>query len=69
MKVNVYTHARDPWRGKPRPPLILAYTMYQGPNACVHDIEARTGTEAKRKAITEHRERCLLQQTGPADAA
>jgi hypothetical protein len=62
MRVNVYTHERTDGRGNRvnRPPLVLAYTRYQGEGACVHDVRGVTnGTEAKRMAIKDHRANCL----------
>ena len=64
MRVNVYTHERTDAHGRPlvnpRPPLVLAYTRYQGEGACVHDIQdEKTWKRATSAAIKQHRDRCL----------
>ena len=62
-RVNVYTHERVGHDGKPlakpRPPLVLAYTMYQGEGACIHRVVAISGDDAKRLAVRSHRATCL----------
>jgi hypothetical protein len=42
--------------------VLLAYTREYSPSqqgCCLHSVEATNGTEAKRAAIAEHRERCM----------
>ena len=39
----------------------MAYTLWynpQWPGCCEHEVEAVNGTEAKKIAIKEHKERC-----------
>jgi hypothetical protein len=46
-----------------------AYTTWyspQWPGCCEHEVEAVNGTEAKKLAIREHKERCIRQ--GSTDA-
>jgi hypothetical protein len=41
---------------------FMAYTTWYNPQwkgCCEHEVEAVNGTEAKRLAIQEHKERCL----------
>lgn len=63
MKVNVYTHERTDSRGaplaNPRPPMVLAYTRYQGEGACVHDVPGPSWDRATKQAIKDHKEKCL----------
>lgn len=56
IEVYVYTHPEGRPEGNP---LILAYTRYFTHDACVHSVNAKNGTQAKRLAINDHRLRCL----------
>ena len=63
-QVFVFTHPREPQKGKPRPPLILAYLLWPGGDkerCCTHLVDVN-GDEAKRAAIREHRENCLAMR-------
>jgi hypothetical protein len=63
IRVYVYTHHEV--NGRPRRvPMVLTYTTYQTEGACIHDVEARNGYEAKRVALREHRTRCLALAEG-----
>jgi hypothetical protein len=59
FKVVVFTTDR----GATRNPLVTAYTRWFNPSwegCCLHHVEAATGAEAKRKAIGEHKTRCVV---------
>ena len=63
-QVFVFTHPREPRRGHPRPPLVLAYLMWPGGSKdqlCTHLVDVLDGAQAKRAAIREHRDRCLVE--------
>lgn len=56
FKVGVFTR-----QGK-RKKLFSAYTLWYDPEwkgCCEHIVEAKNGTEAKKLAIKEHKEKCL----------
>ena len=57
IKVAVSTHEREG-----RKPLVMAYTLWYSPTwpgLCMHTVEAKNGTEAKRIAITQHKHHCM----------
>lgn len=58
IQVGVFTHDRGPGRK----PLITAYTTWFNAaweNCCLHDVDAKNGTEAKKIAISDHKAKCL----------
>ena len=70
-QVFVYTYPRDPWKGKPRPPLVMAYLTWPGGSRdrmCTHLVDVRDGEKAKAAAIKNHRETCMTR-SGPDDGA
>lgn len=56
IRVAVFTHEREG-----RKPIITAYTLWYDPswNPCMHDVPAKNGAEAKKRAIADHKARCL----------
>jgi hypothetical protein len=58
MKISVGVFTDESERG----PRCRAYTTWFNPiweNCCEHLVEAKNGTEAKKIAIKEHKEKCL----------
>lgn len=56
IKVGVFPFSET------KPHRFNAYTLTYNPQwegCCEHTVEAKNGTEAKKLAIKEHKERCL----------
>jgi hypothetical protein len=61
--VGVFEHP------KKRSVMLMAYTRDYNPQwsgCCLHEVEAPNGSEAKRIAMAEHRERCMAVKAGGA---
>lgn len=56
-RVYVYRH-ESPREGKKPWSYTLTYLTYQTSGACVHDVEATSGSEAKKLAGHEHKALC-----------